>query len=243
MDITSNKKVNEVENMSNVYHFEHYGKNIELNNFLVEFQNNVYKNKAIIYIKKDKEIDVKGLNHIKVRTKNFLDYHINYNYIEEGSYINISINFSDNGKLELKDTLENIKDYILNIVSDIDMKPLYIDNPDKNNLNNNTFICKFIPDIKTKKHRIYEIKESLIKLLWNQDKFPFEKAKKGYTEISDFKNQMIESNKKNKKLRIFPDFEPVLRIIKKDNKNIIYLEYNIRQIYFVKYNIIPDPLC
>lgn len=242
MDRSANKKENKVINNDSVYYFEYYGKNIELDEFLSEFQNNEYKNKAIIYIKKDKEIDTKGLNHIKVRNRKPLDYHINYNNIEEGAYINVSINFSDKGKSELKNTLEDIKNYILNIVSDVDIKPLYIDNPDKKNINKNTFICKFIPDIESKNHRIYEIKEYLSKLLWNKDKFPFERAKKGYTDISDFKNQVIESNKKEQKLKIFPDFEPILRIHKKDNKNIIYLEYNIRQIYFVKPNIIPEPL-
>jgi hypothetical protein len=239
MDCPINKK-NKKEN-NNIYYFECYGKNIELDEFLSEFKNNEYKNKTIIYIKKDKELDVKGYNHIKVRSRKSFDYHINYNNIEEGAYINVSINFSDKDNSELKKTLEDIKNYILTIVSDEDIKPLYIDNPDKKNLNKNTFICKFIPDIESKKHRIYEIKEYLTKLLWNKDKFPFERVRKGYTELSDFKNQIIELNKKNQKLNIFPDFEPILRIQKKDNKNIIYLEYNIRQIYFVKPNIIPDP--
>lgn len=227
------------------YYFESNGKNIKLDEYLNNIDNNINNiNKIIIYIKNNEEIDFKGSNHIKVRNKKPYDFHINYNNISEGAFINISINISDKDKkkLELKNTLEDIKNYILNIVSDVDIKPLYIDNPDKKNINKNTFICKFIPDIESKKHRIYEIKEYLSKLLWNKDKFPFERAKKGYTDISDFKNQMIESNKKEQKLKIFPDFEPILRIHKKDNKNIIYLEYNIRQIYFVKPNIIPEPL-
>ena len=69
-----------------------------------------------------------------------------------------------------------------------------------------------------------------------------ERAKKGYTELSEFKNKMIEMNKKNKQLMIYPDFEPILRIQKENNNIKIYLEYNIRQIFFVKPNIIPEPL-
>jgi hypothetical protein len=230
---------------SNIYYFECYGKNIDLHNFLLEFKNNGYKNKTIIYIKKDEEINARGYNHVKVRNRKHFDYHINYNNIEDGAYFNVSINFDDKGNFELKDKLENIKKYILNIVSDIndiELNPLYIDNPNKNNINKNTLICKFIPDIDSKKHRIYEIKEYLIRLLWNKDKFPFERAKKGYTELSDFKNIIIETNKKNQQLKIFPDFEPILRIQKKDDKIRIYLEYNIRQIYIVRPNIIPEPL-
>lgn len=236
-----NKK--DIEN--NVYYFECYGKNIKLVDFLYDFKNNQYKNKMIIYIKKDEEIYEKGLNHIKVRNKKIYDYHINYNNIEEGAYINICINFSGNNSFELKKTLEDIKKYILSIMpgnDDIQINPLYINNPDKNNINKNTFICKFIPDIDSKKHRIYEIKEYLIKLLWNKNQFPFERVKKGYTELSDFKKQMIEANKKKQSLKIFPDFEPILKIQKKEDKILINLEYNIRQIYFVKPNIIPDPL-
>lgn len=239
-----NVSINEKENVNNDsgYYFECYGKNIELDEFLSDFQNDENKNKAIIYIKKVKEIDTKGLNHIKVRYKKALDYHINYHNIEEGGFINVFINFNDNSKCEFKDTLEDIKKYILNIVSDVNIKPLYIDNLDKKNINKITFICKFIPDIDSKKHRIYEIKEYLSKILWNKDKFPYERAKKGYTDISEFKKQIIESRKKEQKLKLFPDFEPVLRINKKYNKIIIHLEYNIRQIYFVKPKLIPEPL-
>lgn len=223
------------------YYFESNGKNIKLDEYLNNLDN---INKTIIYIKNNEEIDFKGSNHIRVRNKKPYDFHINYHNISEGAFINISINISDKDKkkLELKNTLEDIKKYIENIKTDIKIQSLYIENPNKNNNNKNTFICKFIPDIESKNHRIYEIKEYLTKLLWNKDKFPMERAKKGYTELSEFKNKMIEMNKKNKQLMIYPDFEPILRIQKENNNIKIYLEYNIRQIFFVKPNIIPEPL-
>lgn len=227
------------------YYFESNGKNIKLDEYLNNIDNNINNiNKIIIYIKNNEEIDFKGSNHIKVRNKKPYDFHINYNNISEGAFINISINISDKDKkkLELKNTLEDIKKYIENIKTDIKIQPLYIENPNKNNNNKITFICKFIPDIESKNHRIYEIKEYLTKSLWNKDKFPMERAKKGYTELSEFKNKMIELNKKNKQLMIYPDFEPILRIQKENNNIKIYLEYNIRQIFFVRPNIIPDPL-
>lgn len=227
------------------YYFESNGKNIKLDQYLNNMYNNVDNiNKTIIYIKNSKEINFKGSNHIKVRNKRPYDFHINYNNISEGAFINISINISDKDKkkLELKNILEDIKKYIENIKTDIKIQPLYFENPNKNNINKITFICKFIPDIESKNHRIYEIKEYLTKLLWNKDKFPMERAKKGYTELSEFKNKMIELNKKNKQLMIYPDFEPILRIQKENEDIKIYLEYNIRQIFFVKPNIIPDPL-
>jgi hypothetical protein len=223
------------------YYFESNGKNINLDEYLNNIDN---INKTIIYIKNNEEIDFKGSNHIRVRNKKSYDFHINYHNISEGAFINISINISDKDKkkLELKNTLEDIKKYIENIKTDIKIQSLYIENPNKNNNNKITFICKFIPDIESKNHRIYEIKEYLTKLLWNKDKFPMERAKKGYTELSEFKNKMIEMNKKNKQLMIYPDFEPILRIQKENNNIKIYLEYNIRQIFFVKPNIIPEPL-
>jgi hypothetical protein len=239
MDEFINKKEN-----NNIYYFECYGKNVELDKFLSEFKNNQYKNKVIIYIKKDKEIDLNGSNHIRVRNRKSYDFHINYHNIREGSFINISINISDKDKkkIELKNTLEDIKNFITNKNPDIKIQPLSIENPNKNNDNKITFICKFIPDIESKNHRIYEIKEYLTKLLWNKDKFPIERAKKGYTELSEFKKNIIEANKKNQQIMIYPDFEPILRIQKEKSDIKIYLEYNIRQIYFVKPNIIPDPL-
>lgn len=223
------------------YYFESNGKNLNLDEYLNNIDN---INKTIIYIKNNEEIDFKSSNHIRVRNKKPYDFHINYNNISEGAFINISINISDKDKkkLELKNTLEDIKKYIENIKPDIKIQSLYIENPNKNNDNKITFICKFIPDIESKNHRIYEIKEYLTKLLWNKDKFPMERAKKGYTELSEFKNKMIEMNKKNKQLMIYPDFEPILRIQKENNNIKIYLEYNIRQIFFVKPNIIPEPL-
>jgi hypothetical protein len=224
------------------YYFESNGKNIKLDEYLNHIDNNI--NKIIIYIKKNKDIDAKGFNHIKVRNKKPYDFHINYNNIKEGSFINVSINISDKDKkkLELKNTLEDIERFILNKFPNIKIQPLYIKNPNKNSENNITFICKFIPDIESKNHRIYEIKQYLTKTLWNKDKFPIERAKKGYTDLAEFKNKIIETNKKNQQLMIYPDFEPILRIQKTNNNINIYLEYNIRQMFFVKPNIVPDPL-
>lgn len=224
------------------YYFETNGKNVDLEKYLNNIDGNV--DKAIIYIKRNEEIDMKGSNHIKVRNKKYYDFHINYNNIKEGAFINVSINISDKDKkkLELKNTLEDIKKFILKKNPNIKFKSLYIDNPNKNNNNNITFICKFIPDISSNNHRIYEIKEYLTKLLWNKDRFPMERAKKGYTNLPEFKNKIIEMNKRNQQLMIYPDFEPILRIQRESNNINIYLEYNIRQIFFVKPNIIPDPL-
>lgn len=223
------------------YYFETNGKNIKIDEYLNNIDKNI--NKIIIYIKKNDEINDLS-NHIKVRNKKPYNFHINYNNIQEGAFINVSINISDKDKqkLVLKYTLEDIKKFILNKNPDIKIQPLYIENPNKDNLNKITFICKFIPDIESKNHRIYEIKEYLTKLLWNKDNFPIERVKKGYTELSEFKNKIIEMDKKNNQLMIYPDFEPILRIQKEKNDINIYLEYNIRQIFFVKPNIIPDPL-
>lgn len=224
------------------YYFECNGKNINLYEFINNYKINNIKDKVIIYIKNTKDIDLNGTNHIKVRTRKPYDFYINYHTLEEGSFINTFINVDGKKKSELKTTLESINEYILKSIPNIKINPLYIENPNKNNNNKLTFVCKFIPDIKTKNHRIYEIKEYLSKLLWNKDKFPIERAKKGYTELSEFKNKMIEINKKNQQLKIFPDFEPIIKIQNKSNNVIVNLEYNIRQIYFIKPNIIPDPI-
>lgn len=229
---------------NNTYYFESYGKNINLYEYLENFKNKIdEKNcKTIIYIKRDENISTDFSNHVKVRTRKPCDFHINYNKIVESAYIDVSINVSDKGKSELKETLEDIRNYILNIIPSIKIQPLYINNPNKENINRVTFICKFIPDITTRKHRIYEIKEYLTKLLWNKERFPFERVKKGFTDLSDFKNKLIESNKNNQKIKIYPDFEPIL-IIQKNNGVIkVKLEYNIRQIYFVKLEIVPEPI-
>lgn len=230
------------------YYFEYRNKNIDLKHFLKEYMQNNSNDTAIIYIKKDKEFDINGSNHIKIRNRKSYDYHINYNNINEGAFINVSINTSDNKKNELKNALEDIDKFVLKEICELDdfqkikKECLYIDNPNKNSDNNITFVCKFIPDIKTKNHRIYEIKEYLIKLLWNKDRFPVEKAKKGYKKLSDFKNILIETNKNNQQLKIYPDFEPIIILSRKMDDIVIKLAYNIRQIYFVRPNIIPEPL-
>jgi hypothetical protein len=221
------------------YYFECNGKNININEYIC---NNIIKDKTIIYIKNNKEIDLKGSNHIRVRDRIPYDFYINYNNIKEGAFIDISININENKKSELKNTLEDINNYIVKQIPNINIQPLFMENPNKNNRNKITFICKFIPDIDTKNHRIYEIKEYLTKLLWKKDKFPIERARKGYTELSEFKNKIIEMNKKNQQIKIYPDFEPILKLQKSNNNIIIKLEYNIRQIYFVKPNIIPEPI-
>jgi hypothetical protein len=229
---------------NNTYYFESYGKNIDLYEYFEKFRNKTdEKNcKIIIYIKKDENISKDFSNHVKVRSKKPYDFHINYNKIVESAYIDVSINISDKEKTELKETLEDIRNYILNIIPNIKFQPLYINNPNKENINKVTFICKFIPDFTTKKHRIYEIKEYLTKLLWNKERFPFERVKKGFTDLSDFKNKLIESNKNNQKIKIFPDFEPILIIQKYNGVIKVKLEYNIRQIYFVKPEIVPEPI-
>lgn len=224
------------------YYFECNGKNINLYDFINNYNVKNIKDKVIIYIKNTKDIDVNGNNHIKVRTKKPYDFYINYHSIEEGAFINTFINIDNKKKSELKTTLENINEYILKIIPNVKINLSYIENPNKNNNNRLTFVCKFIPDLKTKNHRIYEIKEYLSKLLWNKDKFPIERAKKGYTELSEFKNKMIEVNKNKQQLKIFPDFEPILKIQNINNSVVVSIEYNIRQIYFIKPNIIPDPI-
>lgn len=238
------KKINteEEKNYDDIiekYYFECNGKNINL----CEFINNYYfEDKTIIYIKHTNNIDINGDNHLKVRNKKAYDFHINYNNIREKAFINVSINISDKKKDELKNTIENVNKYILEKNPNININPLYIENPNKKNNNKITFNCKFIPDLKSKNHRIYEIKEYLTKLLWNKNNFPFERVKKGWTDLAEFKNKMIEANKKNHQLKIYPDFELVLKIQNINNDIILTLEYNIRQIYFVKPNIIPDPI-
>lgn len=240
--------MNEI-NDNNCYYFEYKNKNIDLKDFLKEYIKNNNDNKIIIYIKKDKEINIDDSNNIKVRNRKPYDFHINYNNINEGAFINVLINISNKKKNELKNTLENIDEHITKEICELDdfknikKESLYINNPNKNSDNNITFVCRFIPDIKTKVHRIYEIKEYLTNYLWNKDKFPYERVKKGYKELSEFKNILIETNKKNQQLKIYPDFEPVIIINRKENNIIIKIEYNIRQIFFVKPKIIPDPLC
>lgn len=229
----------EKKNNDEEYYFECNFQNININEYINNYN---IKDKTIIYIKKNKEIDIEGSNHIRVRNRKPYDFHINYDNIKEGSFIDVSINIPENKKSELKTTLENINNYIIKNVPNVNIQPLYIENPNKNNPNKITFICKFIPDIESKNHRIYEIKEYLTKLLWNKEKFPIERAKKGYTELAEFKNKIIEMNKKNQQIKIYPDFEPILKIQNKNNNIIIKLEYNIRQIFFVKPNIIPDPI-
>src|ERR1700754_1311035 len=105
--------------MNDNYYFECNGKNINLNEYINDYN---IEDKVIIYIKKTEEIDRKGLNHLKVRSKKPYDFHINYNNIQEGSFINISINISDKKNSELKDTLENIKEYIIKIVPNINIE-------------------------------------------------------------------------------------------------------------------------
>src|SRR5882672_6721621 len=109
------------------YYFESNGKNIKLDEYLNNINNSV--NKVIIYIKRNKEIDINGSNHIKVRNKKPYDFHINYHNIKEGAFINIFINISDKDKkkLELKNTLEDIKNSILNKIPDVKIQPLFIE--------------------------------------------------------------------------------------------------------------------
>lgn len=230
------------KNKNNNFYFELFGKCINLSDYIKDFKNNINikKDKKIIYIKQNDNKE-----NFKIRTKKYYDYHINYNDINEESYIKVSINISDKEKSKLKDSLEDINKYILSIIGDINdihIKPLYIENPNKNNKNKITFICNFTPDFVTKRHRIYEIEEYMIKLLWNKEKFPYEKVKNNFTDLSNFKKILIDINKRNQKLKIYPDFEPVIILEKKDNDIFIKLQYNIRQIYFVKPAIIPDPI-
>lgn len=234
--------------MEDKYNFEIYNNKIDLKNFI----NNPEKiNKPIIiYIK-----DINN-NSLNIRLKKPFDYYINYNNIKENEFIYFSINIDTNKKEDKKKTiLENtfneIKKYIeLNIrenyTTTVNIKPIYFQNNKRPNIK--TFDCKFIPDIKTHNHRIYEIKKYMVTTLWNRERFNFERAKKGYTDLSTFKYKLINADKNNTKLDLYLDLEPVIKIYDKiDNENKIYkrnikFEYNIRQIYFVDVDIVPDPL-
>jgi hypothetical protein len=234
--------------MEDKYNFEIYNNKIDLEKII----NNEEKidNPIIIYIK-----DINN-NSLNIRLKKPFDYYINYNNIKENEFIYISINIDinkkdDKNKLILENTFDEIKKIIeLNIhknnMDGVIFKPIYFQNNKRPNTK--TFDCKFIPDIKTHNHRIYEIKKYMVTTLWNKDKFNFERAKKGYTELSTFKYKVINADKNNEKLDLYLDLEPVIKIYDKiDKENEIYkrnikFEYNIRQIYFVDVDIIPDPL-
>jgi hypothetical protein len=234
--------------MEDKYNFEIYNNKIDLKNFI---NNPEEINKPIIiYIK-----DINN-NSLNIRLKKPFDYYINYNNIKENEFIYFSINIDTNKKEDKKKTiLENtfneIKKYIeLNIRENyttiVNIKPIYFQNNKRPNTK--TFDCKFIPDIKTHNHRIYEIKKYMVTTLWNRERFNFERAKKGYTDLSTFKYKLINADKNNTKLDLYLDLEPVIKIYDKiDNENKIYkrnikFEYNIRQIYFVDVDIVPDPL-
>lgn len=77
---------------NDIYYFEICGKNLDLYNYISELKGNVnIKNdKKIIYIKK---YNNKGsIYDLKIKTKKYYDYHIDYN----------DINVSDEGISELK---------------------------------------------------------------------------------------------------------------------------------------------
>ena len=232
--------------MENKYYFEYYKNNIDLVDYLNNYELGTIEKPFVIYIKNS--IEINDNSHIKVRLRKPFDYYINYNDMEESSFINIAINInvSDKKKLDLKIILENIKKYIESKLDQVNIYPIYSENPTRPNII--SFYCKFIPDILTKKHRIFEIKEYLIKTLWDKNKFNFERAKKGYTDLSTFRNKLIKANNQKQQLKLFPDFEPVLKICDKFNKEKntyerhAILEYNIRQIYFVDADIVPDPI-
>lgn len=230
--------------MNNKYHFEFNYENINLSKLLNNYDIGDLKKPLIIYIKDNNE------KHLKVRCKKPFDYYIDYNNIIEDAYINIAINLPTNKKSELKNVLENIKNYIeLNInieENNIEINSVYYETLKRPNII--TFYCDFIPERNSGKHCIFQIKEYLTKNLWNSEKFNFKLAEKGYTDLLTFKNKLINANKLNKKLNIFPDFEPILKVedrfdkIKNKYKRYITLKYNIRQIFFVDLEVKPKPI-
>jgi hypothetical protein len=227
--------------MEKKYYFELYNNKINLK----EYINNKEKidKPIILYIKNGNN------NDLNIRLKKPLDYYINYNNIKENMFIDIAINIdNDKKKIVLENTLKEIKEYIeskFDNVDDININPIYFQNNNRQDIK--TFYCKFIPDTKTHNYRIYEIKQYMVTTLWNKDKFNFERAKKGFTDLFTFKNKLINANKNNQKLDLYLDLEPIVKIYDKINngneyKRNIKLEYNIRQIYFVNANIIPEPI-
>jgi hypothetical protein len=229
--------------MEKEYYIELYNNKIDLK----EYINNIEKiDKPIIFYIKDA-----NNNNLNIRLKKPFDYYIDYNNINEDAFINIAINIDndkkeDKKKIVLENNLKEIKEYIENKIDNININPIYSQYNNRKNIK--TFYCKFIPDIKTHKHRIYEIKKYMVTTLWNKDKFNFERAKKGFTDLYTFRHKLINANKNNKNLDLYIDLEPIIKIYDKvsdeDNKykRNIKLEYNIRQIYFVDIDIIPEPI-
>lgn len=229
--------------MLNEYIFEYKHNEINLTEIIKNYEIGELKIPLIIYIKNDNE-------YLKIRSRKQFNYYINYNNIEEETFFNICINVLKNKKSELRDISEDIKKYVENEIKNIQesiiIDPVYIECPKDSNMI--TFYCDFIYDNNTKKHPIFEIKEYLTKTLWNKDKFNFSRAEKGFNDLSSFKNKLIRANKHNQQLKLYPDFQPILKIYDKFNKNKnvyerhIMLKYNIKQIYFVDIDINPKPV-
>lgn len=229
--------------MLNEYTFEYKHNNINLVEIIEEYELGDLKIPLIIYIKNNNE-------YLKIRSRKHFNYYINYDNIEEETFFRVGINILKNKKSELKDISEDINKYIKKEIKDIKkniiISPIYVECPKDPNMI--TFHCDFTYDSVTRKHPIFEIKEYLTKTLWNTEKFNFKRAEKGYNDLSEFKNKLIKANKHNQQLKIFPDLQPILKIIDKFNKNKniyerhIILKYNIRQIYFIDIDIKPKPV-
>src|ERR1700731_2985439 len=164
--------------MENKYYFKYRHNNINLNDFINNYEIGELKKPEIIYIQNDINED----SYIKVRSKKPYDYYIDYHNIEENAFINVAIN----------------------IIA------IYFKSNDRPNII--SFYCDFIPDINTKKHPIFEIKEYLTKTLWNKEKFNFKRAEKGYTDLSTFKTKIIKAHNQKAQLKLFPDFQPIIKI-------------------------------
>lgn len=229
--------------MLNEYTFVYKHNNINLVEIIEEYELGDLKLPLIIYIKNNNE-------YLKIRSRKHFNYYINYDNIEEETFFSVGINIFKNKKSELKDISEDINKYIKEEIKDIQkniiISPIYVECPKDPDMI--TFYCDFTYDNVTRKHPIFEIKEYLTKTLWNTEKFNFKRAEKGYNDLSEFKNKLIKANKHNQQLKIFPDLQPILKIIDKFNKNKntyerhIILKYNIRQIYFIDIDIKPKPV-
>lgn len=191
-----------------------------------------YINGDDVEFKIKKEIEI-FINYEKNMIK---DKNNNYNY---KSNIDIGINIPKRGKSNIRETLENVKKYIVNNINskDIKINDMYYED-EKKRPNIKTHICSLRPILnnitKDKLYPIIRINKEDLKRIWTGDEIEYEEK----TNIREFIERYKEI--KDKGLKCFPKLRLILKVedrYNKDSKKYIRyltLRYNILQLVYTE---------